>query len=89
MSQSETLSRDERARILNEQRHMREALVSLTRAAPAAENRFSLLFRLLIRFELMAYPGAKHALQERHVSIHRFRMILDFFSRHLKSGAGP
>ena len=29
MSQSEALSRDERARILNEQRHMREALVSV------------------------------------------------------------
>lgn len=54
MSQSETLSRDERARILNEQRHMREALVSLTRTAPSAENRFSLLFRFLIQFELMA-----------------------------------
>ncbi len=34
-------------------------------------------------FELMAYPGAKHALQERDVSIHRFNLILDFFRRNL------
>jgi dipeptidyl-peptidase-4 len=33
------------------------------------------------RFELMTYPGAKHSMQERHVSIHRFDTILDFFSR--------
>ncbi len=34
-------------------------------------------------FEMMAYPGSKHALQERSVSIHRFNMILDFFERSL------
>jgi dipeptidyl-peptidase-4 len=34
-------------------------------------------------FEMMAYPGAKHALQERDVSIHRFTLLLDFFGRHL------
>ena len=34
-------------------------------------------------FELMAYPGAKHSMQERHVSIHRFDAILDFFQRTL------
>ena len=32
-----------------------------------------------IPFELMTYPGSKHALQERDVSIHRFNLILDFF----------
>ena len=36
-----------------------------------------------IPFELMTYPGSKHALQERHVSIHRFNLILDFFRRNL------
>jgi dipeptidyl-peptidase-4 len=34
-------------------------------------------------FEMMAYPGAKHALQERDVSIHRFNLLLDFFRRNL------
>ncbi len=34
-------------------------------------------------FELMAYPAAKHALQEPDVSIHRFNLILDFFRRNL------
>lgn len=34
-------------------------------------------------FEMMTYPGAKHALQERDVSIHRFELLLDFFGRHL------
>jgi dipeptidyl-peptidase 4 len=34
-------------------------------------------------FEMMAYPGAKHALQERDVSIHRFNLLLDFFGRQL------
>lgn len=50
------LSRFERTRILNEQRHMREAHVSLTNAKSAlsGENRFQLLFRFLIQFELMA-----------------------------------
>ncbi len=35
------------------------------------------------RFEMMAYPGSKHALQERDVSIHRFDLLLDFFGRNL------
>jgi len=34
-------------------------------------------------FELMTYPGAKHSMQERHVSIHRFDMILRFLKMHL------
>ena len=34
-------------------------------------------------FELMTYPGAKHALQERSVAIHRYNCILDFFRRTL------
>ncbi|MEM7100376.1 MAG: alpha/beta fold hydrolase [Pseudomonadota bacterium] len=34
-------------------------------------------------FELMTYPGAKHSMQERHVSIHRFDTILNFLKRHL------
>jgi len=38
-------------------------------------------------FELMTYPGAKHSMQERDVSIHRFDMILSFFKRHLASEA--
>jgi len=37
------------------------------------------------QFELMTYPGAKHSMQETHVSIHRFTAILDFFSRHLQT----
>ncbi len=36
-------------------------------------------------FEMMTYPGAKHALQETSVSVHRFNMILDFFERNLSS----
>jgi dipeptidyl-peptidase-4 len=32
-------------------------------------------------FELMTYPGAKHSMQEAHVSIHRFNTILQFFDR--------
>ena len=35
------------------------------------------------RFTMMTYPGSKHALQEREVSIHRFNLILDFFDREL------
>ena len=35
-------------------------------------------------FDLMTYPGAKHSMQEEHVSTHRFRKILSFFNRHLK-----
>ena len=38
-------------------------------------------------FELMTYPGAKHSMQEREVSLHRFNMILDFFQRHLGNPA--
>lgn len=34
-------------------------------------------------FELMTYPGAKHSMQETHVSIHRFNTLLDFFDREL------
>lgn len=45
------------------------------------------LFRALqahnLPFEMMAYPGSKHALQERDVSIHRFTLLLDFFGRNL------
>ena len=36
-------------------------------------------------FELMLYPGAKHALQERDVSIHRYDTVLDFLQRKLLS----
>ncbi|MCR9279216.1 MAG: alpha/beta fold hydrolase [Pseudomonadaceae bacterium] len=36
-----------------------------------------------IAFELMTYPGSKHGLQEQWVSIHRFKLICDFFTRHL------
>jgi len=47
----------------------------------------SLLMRELQRrrvpFELMLYPGAKHALQERDVAIHRFDTIIDFLERTL------
>ncbi len=45
------------------------------------------LFRTLqahdLAFEMMAYPGSKHGLQERDVSIHRFHLLLDFFARSL------
>jgi dipeptidyl-peptidase-4 len=34
-------------------------------------------------FDLMTYPGAKHSMQETHVSVHRFNLILDFFNRSL------
>ncbi len=34
-------------------------------------------------FDLMTYPGAKHSMQEVHVSIHRFNTLLDFFDREL------
>ena len=36
-----------------------------------------------IPFEFMAYPGAKHSMQQQAVAIHRFTLILDFFARHL------
>lgn len=35
-------------------------------------------------FEMMTYPGSKHALQEQDVSVHRFNLILDFFERSLQ-----
>jgi dipeptidyl-peptidase-4 len=35
------------------------------------------------QFELMTYPGSKHALQEPEVSVHRYTLILDFFARSL------
>lgn len=35
------------------------------------------------RFEMMAYPGSRHALQEPDVSIHRFSLMLDFLARAL------
>ena len=41
------------------------------------------LQRLNKPFELMTYPGSRHGLQERDVSIHRFELILDFFRRRL------
>ena len=41
------------------------------------------LQKLNFAFELMTYPGSKHALQERDVSIHRFNLIMDFFERNL------
>ena len=41
------------------------------------------LQRANIPFELMTYPGAKHAMQQKAVAIHRFTLILDFFERHL------
>lgn len=34
-------------------------------------------------FDLMTYPGAKHSMQETHVSIHRFDAILNFFRHSL------
>jgi dipeptidyl-peptidase-4 len=34
-------------------------------------------------FDLMTYPGAKHSMQETHISIHRFETILNFFQRNL------
>lgn len=38
-------------------------------------------------FELMTYPGAKHALQETNVAAHRFELILNFFRRSLSQPA--
>ena len=35
-------------------------------------------------FQLMTYPGAKHSMQEQHVSTHRFDMILSFFTEQLR-----
>ena len=36
-------------------------------------------------FELMTYPGAKHSMQETHVSIHRFNTLLDFLTANSKT----
>lgn len=36
-----------------------------------------------VPFELMTYPGSKHALQERSVATHRYRYLLEFFGRSL------
>jgi len=44
---------------------------------------FKALQQRMIPFEMMTYPGSKHALQEREVAIHRFNLILDFFERSL------
>jgi dipeptidyl-peptidase-4 len=41
------------------------------------------LQKLNKNFELMTYPGAKHSMQETHISIHRFGLILDFFNKNL------
>ena len=40
-----------------------------------------------VLFDLMTYPGSKHALQEPHVATHRYRTILAFFDRHLRPGS--
>jgi dipeptidyl-peptidase-4 len=48
-----------------------------------ATKLFKALQQRNIAFEMMTYPGAKHGLQERDVSIHRFTLILDFFQRNL------
>ncbi len=34
-------------------------------------------------FQMMTYPGSKHALHERSVSIHRFNALFKFFQEHL------
>ncbi len=47
----------------------------------------TLLFKALQdrhqRFEMMTYPGAKHALAEPDVAIHRYQTMLDFLRREL------
>jgi len=50
------LSRFERSRILNQQRQMRDLLLPLTHTGSASNrgNRFDLLFRFLIQFEMLA-----------------------------------
>ncbi len=49
------LNRFERIRILDQQRHLRETLMSLTSPRSSDQaNRFDLLFRLLVQFELLA-----------------------------------
>lgn len=37
-------------------------------------------------FELMTYPGEKHGFRNKANKIHRDKLILDFFDRHLKQG---
>jgi len=48
----------------------------------------TMLFKALqdrgVPFEIMTYPGAKHALQQRSVATHRLMTILGFFKRHLR-----
>ena len=41
-----------------------------------------------VQFQLMTYPGAKHALQDTSVAIHRYRCILEFLDRALQRGQG-
>ena len=38
----------------------------------------------MLPFEMMAYPGKAHGIRGREASIHRYRMIADFFKRHLQ-----
>ncbi len=44
---------------------------------------FDLLQNLHKRFEMMTYPGAKHALHQRDVAVHRYLTAFEFFGRHL------
>jgi len=37
------------------------------------------------QFELMTYPGKKHSLRGKQTRIHQYRMIKDFFDRHLRN----
>ncbi|WP_417665592.1 alpha/beta fold hydrolase [Pseudidiomarina sp.] len=38
----------------------------------------------MLPFEMMAYPGKAHGIRGRTASIHRYTMIAEFFSRHLR-----
>lgn len=38
----------------------------------------------MLPFEMMAYPGKAHGIRGREASIHRYSMIAEFFSRHLR-----
>lgn len=38
----------------------------------------------MLPFEMMAYPGKAHGIRGREASIHRYTMIAEFFSRHLR-----
>jgi dipeptidyl-peptidase 4 len=40
------------------------------------------------QFDLMTYPGAKHALQESDVARHRYQLMQNFFVRHIPPGPG-